>query len=94
VDTLRLGCPLQWRRECAHFEQGTTDAQGMYIGGVKTSWFSYYLPLDETTKVLWKNHAPDSGVADWNWSDNYPQTPYLKYSWWDPFVMYFKEVTW
>lgn len=52
------------------------------------------MPRDDNIHIRWKTHAGDVAVAEWNWTLNFPASRYLKNLWWDPFIMFEKEVTW
>ncbi len=52
------------------------------------------MPRDDDTHMWWKSHAGDVAVAEWNWTYGFPNSRYLKHLWWDPFMIYEKEVTW
>ena len=52
------------------------------------------MPRDDNIHIRWKSHAGDVAVAEWNWTFSFPKSQYLKNLWWDPFIMFEKEVTW
>jgi hypothetical protein len=93
VDTLRLVCPWQWMKCGWDFRN---RPKGKYLGTVNTNWSGEgeCLPHDETLYIRWKTRAGDVAVAEWNWTFTFPASKYLKGLWWDPFIMFEKEVTW
>jgi hypothetical protein len=75
----------------AQFAQATTNE------AEQTDWSGaagYCMPRDEDSHMWWKSHAGDVAVAEWNWTYEFPNSRYLKNLWWDPFIMFEKEVTW
>ena len=66
---------------------------GRYLGSA--NWSSgARLPHDDDARVWWKRLAGTVGAAEWGWSPGFPTTSFLRYLWFDPFIMLEKEVTW
>jgi hypothetical protein len=49
---------------------------------------------DDGAYVAWKHLVGTVGVAEWGWTPKFPTTSFLRYLWFDPFMMLEKEVTW
>jgi hypothetical protein len=66
---------------------------GRYLGSANISWGAC-LPHDNKPRVWWKNLAGAVGAAEWGWTPEFSKTPFLRYLWFDPFMMLEKEVPW
>ena len=93
VDTYRLTCPQQWNYAGMWFVK--PENPGRYLG--TANWTGVCLPHDDNDdkpRVLWKRLAGAIGAAEWAWTPGFPPTTFLRYLWFDPFMMLEKEVTW
>jgi len=94
VDTFRMVCPWQWVK-CGKDFLNPTPNKGNYKGSVNHNW-SYnaaYLPHEDVWGK-WKTRAADVAVASWCWKTSFPDSPYLKNIWFEPFLIFEKEVIW
>jgi len=91
VDTYRMVCPWQWTKCGAD----NNRHNGKYLGGVNLNFgLGSSLPFDEQLHIRWRDRAADIAIAEWNWGLAYPASQYLKNIWWDPFIIFEKEVSW
>ena len=95
VDTLRLLNPYQWIK-CGRDFRLPQPGKGKYLGGVDYNWTGSgeFLPHDDNIHIRWKTQAGGVAMAEWNWTYGFPNSRYLKHLWWDPFMIFEKEVTW
>jgi hypothetical protein len=92
VDTLRLLNPYQWIKCGRDFKN---RPNGKYLGSVNLySGVHNCMPGAEDSHMWWKSHAGGVAMAEWNWTYGFPNSRYLKNLWWDPFMIFEKEVTW
>ena len=92
-DTLRLINPWQWIKCARDFKDLPS---GKYLGAVNYNWSGEgaSLPHEDDIHARWKFQAGTVGVAEWNWTYSFPNSRYLKDLWFDPFIIFEKEVTW
>lgn len=67
--------------------------QGRYLGTTNKAG-AVWMPRDEGHYYRWKRLVGTIGVGEWGWSPGFPTTSFLRYLWFDPFMMLEKEVTW
>jgi hypothetical protein len=87
-------CPHQWTESGKHFLI-PAQGKGNYKGSINLNW-SYdgdCLPHEDTTG-RWKTRAADVAVASWCWNSAFPASDKLKDIWFEPFLIFEKEVIW
>jgi hypothetical protein len=81
--------PHEWIRSSNQF-----ISLGKYRGGAFQTWRDVGLPFDDGQNTWWKLKVGLIGMAAWNWNAAYPDSPYLRKMYFEPFMMLRKEVTW